>query len=372
MIKLIISIVLLVSICVNFNVFSQKSKNAKSGNSESKCTEYDYYEKLRLERKDKSVKTISSFSTFNDAIENKDYYDENGYLRKREVYGEDLMGVNRFVWKEIFNITYDETGNIFGNFTEFKNNTEILSNSILNNLSPSDFYDIGFSETLVDEVKYIFDDKNNLIEKRIYGDHLYGTRKEYESEFFYYDRNNRLIESKYPSANTISISKYYYNEKGLIDRINVSYEFQNGGRNYGSRYEYEYYKNDKSNGIQIYVMSFDNIGTIECVEDYYENNPIEYEGAFLFERSGSEYYVFQDDNNKIKITRYYESLSTKDSSSFEEIRFDQNWVYATNSFGNELKARFVKLKKCIIKGENWEGLIGLLVNEELLYISQGD
>ena len=93
---------------------------------------------------------------------------------------------------------------------------------------------------------------------------------------------------------------------------------------------------------------------------------------FLFERSGSEYYVFQDDNNKIKITWYIESLSTKDSSSFENIRFVKNWVYATDSFGKELNARFVKLKKCMINGENWEGLIGLLVNEELLYISQGD
>jgi len=205
-------------------------------------TAHDYFEKLRLERKEKKVKTISSFSNFNDVIELKDYFDEDGFLRKREFYMSDMMGENIYVWKELNSIEYDSKGNMSGNEINFGIEKEILYQTPFSNNSPTDFYDIGFGETLVDEVKYIFDSKDNLIEKRSYGDHLYGTGKEYESEFFYYDNNKKLIESKtFTGESSINISKYYYNEIGLLIKLSNSYDFQNTGRDYGSRYEYEFF-----------------------------------------------------------------------------------------------------------------------------------
>jgi len=228
----------------NFS-FSQKSKKADSGSSESTMTEYDYYETLRLERKKKKVKTISSFSTFNDVIELKDYFDDDGFLRKREFYMSDMMGENIYVWKELNSIEYDSKGNMSGDEINFGIDKEIFNQIQFSNNNPIDFYDIGFGETLVDEVKYIFDSENNLLEKRSYGGHLYGTGKDYESEFFYYDSNKKLIESKaITGESSINISKYFYNENGLLIKTSNSYEFQNNGRDYGTRYEYEYYDSE--------------------------------------------------------------------------------------------------------------------------------
>jgi len=239
---LLINLILVFLICSNI-AYNQNSKIVDTGNSESKMTEYDYYENLRLERKENKVKTISSFGTFNDVIEIKDYFDEDGYLRKREFYLSDLMGENSYAWKEISDITYDETGNMSGNEIEYGNIKETLYKILFNKISPSNFYDIGFGETTVNKSEYIFDKESKLIEKRSYGEHLVGTGKEYESQYFYYDNNNRLIESRSTTGESaVSITKYFYNEKGLLEKEAISYDFQNGGRDYGMRYEYEYYE----------------------------------------------------------------------------------------------------------------------------------
>lgn len=204
-------------------------------------TEYNYYEEIRKEREIKKVKTISEFGTFNDALEKKDYFDEQGYLRKREYYISDLMGENSYVWKEISSIIYDSNGNISGEEINYESNKEILYKSKFSNISPSKFYDIGFGETTVEEVKYFFDKKNRLIEKKnIFGDDV--SKGQNEKEIFKYDKNDQLMESKfYSGTNPVSITKYFYTSSGLLDRIEVSYDFQNGGRNYGARYEYEFY-----------------------------------------------------------------------------------------------------------------------------------
>lgn len=204
-------------------------------------TEYNYYDQLRKERENKKVKTISEFETFNDALDKKDYFDEQGYLRKREFYMTDMMGENAYVWKEINSIVYDNKGNISGEEINFESTSEILYKNKFTNISPSNFYDIGFGETTVEEVKYFFDKKNRLIEKKnIFGDAV--PKGQDEKEIFKYDKNDQLMESKfYSGSNPVSITKYFYTPSGLLDRIEVSYDFQNGGRNYGARYEYEFY-----------------------------------------------------------------------------------------------------------------------------------
>lgn len=237
--KTILFLIFSFSFCFN-NAFSQKSKKAESGNSESVMNEYDYYEKLRLERKEKKVLLVKTFEYVNDALSTKDSFDVNGYLRKREIYTFDLENLMEKLYSTIFVERYDDEGNMYG-YSVIPVNMNIINN--FDKVKPTYFYEIGIDEeTLVDDVKYIFDKNDNLIEKRSYGDYLYGTGKEYETEYFYYDKNNRLIESKYLSGkSSTSITKYFYTEKGLLDKVESEYDFQNGGRVYGIRYEYLFY-----------------------------------------------------------------------------------------------------------------------------------
>lgn len=203
--------------------------------------EYNYYEQLRKNREIKKVKTISEFETFNDALEKKDYFDEQGYLRKREFYITDMMGENPYVWKEINSIVYDNNGGISGEEINYESTREISNKSEFTCISPSKFYDIGFSETTVKEVEYFFDKKNRLIEKKSILENA-GPDGQNEKVIFKYNKNEQLIESKlYSGTNPVSITKYFYTMSGLLDRIEISYDFQNGGRNYGVRYEYEFY-----------------------------------------------------------------------------------------------------------------------------------
>lgn len=227
------------SICINI-ACSQNSKKLESGNTESVMNEYDYYEKLRLERKEKKVQLILAYEYENDALWRKDSFDVEGYLRKREIYTFDLDNLMEKLYSTIYVERYDDEGNMYG-YSDIPVNMNSINN--FDKVKPTYFYEIGIDEeTLVDDVKYIFDKNDNLIEKRSYGDHLYSTGKEYESEYFYYDKNNRLIESKYFSGkSSTNITKYFYTEKGLLDKVESEYDFQNSGRVYGIRYEYLFY-----------------------------------------------------------------------------------------------------------------------------------
>ena len=182
-----------------------------------------------------------------------------------------------------------------------------------------------------------------------------------------------LTESRTPTGkNSASITKYFYNEKGLLDREALSYDFQNDGRDYGMRYEYEFYSiGNNSPAIIINVNAYENQSTLGCIEDYIESNPLEYEGVYTFVHFGTDSYTFFIKNNEISFVWDFESLTNKENSSFTNIRFDNNWVYATESSGRDFKARFVKLK-CDINSQILKGFIGLLVNEENLYLMQGD
>ena len=127
----------------------------------------------------------------------------------------------------------------------------------------------------------------------------------------------------------------------------------------------------KSGGKQINVMSYENKISIDCIEDYIESKTYEYDGFYTFTHFGSDAYLFYSTDNKISIEKNFENLTYKEDSYFKNIRFDRNWVYAVDNNGIELNARFVKLS-CDLNSDILAGFIGLLVNEENLYMPQGD
>jgi hypothetical protein len=203
-------------------------------------TEQDYFEKLRLERKDKKIKTISAYSYFNEVLESKEYYDENGYLVKRETYQTDLLGENLYVYMEIVINNYDNLGNISGNQIMYESDGKKLSEFPFSNLDYTYFFEVGFDESTVIDIKYIFDKNGNVIEKRLFIDGL--NENEYEKTLLYYDNMNKLTESKYYGFSTsVNIVNYYYNSIGLLEKEESSYDFQKGGRVYGMRFEYEFF-----------------------------------------------------------------------------------------------------------------------------------
>ena len=135
-------------------------------------TEYDYHENLRLERKENKIKVIKRIYKTNDySYETMDYYDEEGYLVKR---------------------CYNRNGNISCPHivTEHHQNGDITVQSDLGEEgmwtttgSQSLFYLTSFGiYDLRNKVELMFDENSRLIEKRIYGGHLYD-EKDYESMF---------------------------------------------------------------------------------------------------------------------------------------------------------------------------------------------
>jgi|WetSurMetagenome_2_1015567.scaffolds.fasta_scaffold686016_2 hypothetical protein len=49
-------------------------------------SENEYFEKQRLERKDKKNKIISTYDCLDDLLRYKEYCDENGFLTKKEIF----------------------------------------------------------------------------------------------------------------------------------------------------------------------------------------------------------------------------------------------------------------------------------------------
>lgn len=242
--KIIVSIYILALILNYSNSYSQKSKQAESGHSVSYMTEYKYYENLRLERKEKKVKTIKQFDYSNDALNLIDYFDAEGYLKKREIYYTKYETGESILVTQIDINQYNNIGGISGTY-KTSSALEGDDNYEFNNLSLKRFYDTDafYGEGQIDSVNYVFDNADRLIEKRSYNDNLYGTGKEYESEFLYYDKVNKLINSKSTTGeNSVSYTKYYYNEKSLLMIQESSYDFQNWEKTYGIRFEYEFYQ----------------------------------------------------------------------------------------------------------------------------------
>ena len=126
---------------------------------------------------------------------------------------------------------------------------------------------------------------------------------------------------------------------------------------------------DKSGGKQINVMSYENKISIDCIEDYIESKTYEYDGLYTFTHFGSDAYIFYSADNKTSIEKNFENLTYKEDSYFKNITFNGNWVSAVDNNGVKLNARFVKLS-CNLNSNILSGFIGLLVNEENLYLLQ--
>lgn len=206
-------------------------------------TAYDYFEKIRLERKEKKIKTISAFDNTDESLSKKDYFDDNGFFVKKEIFGSSFVTGESYIIQEIMVDKYKEGDDMSGTVKIFESDGSKTKEFKFSNVKPELFYETSSFENLsYDKVQYSFDNKGNLSEKRFYKDKEY-IPDEYEKLLIYYDSKNKPIESKFftPNNSTVSLGKYYYNSNGLLEKEESSYDFQKGERVYGLRYEYEFY-----------------------------------------------------------------------------------------------------------------------------------
>lgn len=201
----------------------------------------EYFENRRLELKEKKVKIIYSYETGYDELRRKEFIDENGYLYKLEEYQTSYDGERTFI-SLIAEIDVNSKAGFICGKAILYDSEGVIRDSYSFDMESEYFYTLYLEDIPIDEVKYIFDEQGKLTEKRKYSNDNYGPN-EFEKEVLIYDNNNKLIESKHyvPENSTISVSYYNYNSYGLLESEKVSYDFQNRGRNFGVRYEYEFY-----------------------------------------------------------------------------------------------------------------------------------
>lgn len=161
-------------------------------------TEYDYYEKLRLGRKEKKIKAVKSN---NDII---DYFDEQGYHVKIEYYFEGKLSSYSLI-KQLSNGELKVVMDLGpeGNFTT-------TGSQALFYVTYFDSYDLR------DNVTITFDSRSRLIEERI-------TETDYEGvDIKKYVYDNVEIRPKrneyYSDNNLLSRTDYYYDETGLLTK----------------------------------------------------------------------------------------------------------------------------------------------------------
>jgi len=159
-------------------------------------SEYEYYEKFRLERKERKIKAIKT------STGGIDYFDKEGYHIKRESY-------------------------VDGNLTSYLI-IQHLSNgdlSVEQNLGPESIWNTTgsqalFEETnfdpynLIDKVVLIFDSKMRLSEKRISGEDYLGLDIE---KYYYENEEDKPKRSEYYYDGELSsVTNYYYDQTGLL------------------------------------------------------------------------------------------------------------------------------------------------------------
>lgn len=203
-------------------------------------TTLDYLEKQRIERKNNKIKTITTFISVNDKISSIDYYDENGYMQKKELYVMDLDAGKVYLWQDILITKFSSEGLFSGIESTYECNGKKINDFSFENMKPEILFEIAFDETLIDDVKYIFDSKGNLIEKRFYSEEMYKPN-EYEKEILIYDSKNKLVETIYyiPGSSIVSSHKYSYNSAGLLEKISSVQD----ETDYATTYKYEFYNN---------------------------------------------------------------------------------------------------------------------------------
>lgn len=182
-------------------------------------TEYDYYEKLRLERKEKRIKLIK---TDKDVI---DYYDEQGYHFKREYYFEGNMS------------SYSLINQQSNGYLSVK--MDLGPEGIFTTTGSQALYYITYFDpyNLIDNVVMVFDSKGRVSEERITGTDMEGAES---IKYFYKNEEIKPYRSEYYSDNKLlSKTDYYYDDSGLFIKV-VSIWINNNEQTI-TNYSYEYY-----------------------------------------------------------------------------------------------------------------------------------
>ncbi len=200
-------------------------------------TEQDYFEKLRLERKDKKIKEIVILDERTLETQSKEYYDENGLLSKKENYYSNPPENITYIYQEVIINSYKHDNKIEGLIIYYELGKKAYENPF-NNESFTYFLEIGFTETLTEEARYFFDERGVLVEKRFYWEDLGGYV--YDKELLYYDSKGQLYESRNYShgSSLFGTTKYYYNSDGLLEK---EVNDKSGEDTNVSKFEYKFY-----------------------------------------------------------------------------------------------------------------------------------
>jgi len=223
----------------NYNeLSSQNSISIKPANTYSDFTDYDYYEKLRLKIKSNKIKSLKVFDIRNDELNRIDYYDEEGYLVKREFYSTGFSNSIAKLFSEFIITPYDN--NLIVSINETGYSDDGSSNFNAKYISNFKLFMELETETTEEEVKFVFDDSDQLIEKQIF----FGEDGDYElsrNETFIYETNGLLISSETISGNSKFVTKYTYNSKELLEKEVVKKDLIDNEELWGYRFEYDYY-----------------------------------------------------------------------------------------------------------------------------------
>jgi len=181
-------------------------------------TEYDYYENLRLKVKSNKVKSLKVFDIRNDDLKRIDYYDEEGYLVKREFYSTGYSNSIAKLFSEFIITPYDNNLNVSISETGYSDDGS--SNFNVEYINNYKFFMELETETTEEEVKFVFDESDQFIEKQIF----FGEDGDYNlsrKETFIYDANGLLVTSEIISGNSKFVTKYTYNNKELLEKEEV-------------------------------------------------------------------------------------------------------------------------------------------------------
>lgn len=121
----------------------------------------------------------------------------------------------------------------------------------------------------------------------------------------------------------------------------------------------------------ISVMNYELKTTPECIEDWVETDPAEYIGVYAFVHNGTFSYALSYKDKTPAVEYHYLSNVVDETSPIGNVVIDKNKITGMGFGWNKFSGRFVKLK-CDVNSDVLKGFKGLLMDEEILYIIQGD